>query len=141
VAGGAGLSGDCDRVATGFKGGGFPGAPSSVSPYGRATFSHEGRRGDCGSSVLSPPSPLVGEGPGVRGLLQYARCRGCRAFPRRHPSSDLRFAPATFSLKGKRGVCGLSALSPPSPLVGEGTGVRGLLRRGQCRGQLAGVAP
>src|SRR5690606_2753832 len=53
----------------------------------------------------------------------------------RAPSSDLRFAPATFSHGGRRGAWGLSALSPPSPLVGEGSGVRGgrAIRSRNCR--------
>ena len=33
------------------------GAPSSVSPFGRSTFSHEGRRGHRGLAALSPLSP------------------------------------------------------------------------------------
>lgn len=45
-----------------------------------------------------------------------------------HPSSDLRFAPATFSLKGRRGIVGLP-LQSPSRFDGEGTGVKGALLR------------
>ena len=46
-----------------------------------------------------------------------------------HPSSDLRFAPATFSLKGRREEERKRLpKEPPSPLEGEGTGVRGALR-------------
>jgi len=69
-------------------------APSSVSPFGRSTFSHEGRRVDRGSSAPSPPSPLEGEGTGVRerhGLMPGLRARH-RARPcgRRRPFRPVR---------------------------------------------------
>ena len=47
------------------------------------------------------------------------------------PSSDIRFAPATFSHRGRRGaedvVTSELPHEPPSPLVGEGPGMRGAL--------------
>src|SRR5690606_32059791 len=111
-----------------------------------------GRRGARGSSVLSPPSPPVGEGPGVRGPAYWqtklaasyaAICRndhrmlagavdGVKNRDGRtaavwvwssSPSSVSPFGRATFSHEGRRGARGSSVLSPPSPLVGEGSGL------------------
>src|SRR5690606_16843105 len=58
-----------------------------------------------------------------------------------HPSSDLRFAPATFSLKGRRVVCGSSAPAHPSPLEGEGLGVRGALAASTETAKSPGTGP
>src|SRR5690606_17047488 len=78
-----------------------------------------------------PPSPLVGEGMRVRGARRWPKT------PRRadwatsaHPSSD-RFA-ATFSLKGRREDWRRRlSEEPPSPLEGEGLGMRGALSWGK----------